>query len=109
MDIRPWGSMSTIVTFLYITYKRKLPAPIAKIMMMAILSDTLNLRSITTTEADRCTVALLREYCGVVDTDDLCSRQFQAKTDWIVNLGEKLLRPLFAAVSSEDGLDCEFG
>eukprot|EP00392_Amoebophrya_sp_AT5.2_P003509 g3514.t1 len=87
MDLRPWGSMSTIVTVLFLQYKRFLPPPVAKIMLMAVLSDTLNLHSVTTTEPDRQIVALLSAYGQVPNPDGLARMQFQKKTDYIVNLG----------------------
>lgn len=87
MDLRPWGSMSTIVTVLFLQHRRYLPAAIAKVLLMAVLSDTLNLQSVTTTDADRQVVALLSSYSSVENPDDLARTQFQAKTDWIVNLG----------------------
>jgi len=87
MDIRPWGSMSTIVAYLFLAHQRRLPQEIAKILLMAILSDTLSLRSVTTTDADRETVALLARFAQVDDPDELARKQFQAKTDWIVTMG----------------------
>ena len=87
VDMRPWGSMSSIIAILFITYKKHLPKPLAKLLLMAILSDTLDLRSVTTTDADCEIVTLLCRYAGVGDHDALASEQFQAKTDWIVNLG----------------------
>ncbi|CAD7932726.1 unnamed protein product [Amoebophrya sp. A120] len=87
MDLRPWGSMSTIVTVLFLSHKKFLPPKIAKLLLMAVLSDTLNLQSITTTEPDRQVVALLSSYGKVPDPDKLARQQFQKKTDFIVNLG----------------------
>jgi inorganic pyrophosphatase/exopolyphosphatase len=111
MDLRPWGSISTIVAILFIRHKKTLPKPLAVLLLHAILSDTLNLRSVTTTEADRGMVALLSSFGGISNTkkvdeadelnaglsktaayqeteiDLLAKRQFQAKTDWIVALG----------------------
>ena len=111
MDLRPWGSISTIIAVLFIRHKKTLPKPLAVLLLHAILSDTLNLRSITTTEADRGMVALLSSFGGISNTkkvdetdelnadlsktaayqeteiDLLAKRQFQAKTDWIVALG----------------------
>lgn len=105
MDLRPWGSMCTIVGYLFLVHRQPLPKPLAVLMLQAILSDTLNLRSITTTEADRSMVALLTAWSGIghpsgrqpslssndlyVDEaiDILAKQQFQAKTSWIVALG----------------------
>jgi inorganic pyrophosphatase/exopolyphosphatase len=43
----------------YLRMGRMIPVPIAKLMMSAILSDTLNLKSPTTTKADQFAVCLL--------------------------------------------------
>jgi len=87
MDVRPWGSMSTIVAHTYMTSDRPMPKHIARILLCAIISDTLNLRSVTTTSADRMLVTLLSVLGEVDDVDELASRMFKAKTQWIVNLG----------------------
>eukprot|EP00397_Hematodinium_sp_SG-2012_P015809 GEMP01016110.1.p1 GENE.GEMP01016110.1~~GEMP01016110.1.p1 ORF type:complete len:510 (+),score=115.68 GEMP01016110.1:175-1704(+) len=87
MDVRPWGSMSTIVTHLYIRTGASLKPPIAKILLLAILSDTLNLVSVTTTNADRFAVSVLVGYLGLTSVEQLAKDMFHAKTRWIVNLG----------------------
>lgn len=60
---------------------------IARLLLCAILSDTLNLRSGTTTPADRFSVALLSSFAEVEDLDELAMSLFTAKTNWIVGLG----------------------
>lgn len=103
MDLRPWGSMSTIVGYLFVSHRRALPKPLAVLLLQAILSDTLNLRSVTATDADRSMVALLHNYGGIgkaninmmqskgiyqdSQIDFLSKKQFQAKTNWVVALG----------------------
>ena len=44
IDVRPWGSMSSIVAHLYIRNNAPMPQGVARILMCAILSDTLNLQ-----------------------------------------------------------------
>jgi inorganic pyrophosphatase/exopolyphosphatase len=111
MDLRPWGSVSTIIAILFISHRKVLPKPLAILLLQAILSDTLNLRSVTTTDADKGMVALLSTYGDISNTrrvagapdistdlashavyqeteiDLLAKQQFQAKTDWILALG----------------------
>ena len=101
MNLMPWGSMSTIVGYLFVSHRRALSKPLAVLLLQAILSDTLNLRSVTTTNADRSMVALLHGYGGIgnakliqsvglyqdAEIDFLSKKQFQAKTNWIVALG----------------------
>ena len=80
VDIRPWGSMSTILAHTYATHGVKLPKSVAGLLLSAILSDTLNLRSPTTTDWDKKMVALLVQYCGVDDVNVMCAAQFKAKS-----------------------------
>ena len=80
IDIRPWGSMSTIVAHTFLTHKRRPPKDVAGMLLSAILSDTLNLLGPTTTEWDRLMVAVLADICGVNDIQLLASRQFKAKS-----------------------------
>lgn len=63
---RPVGSTSTIVANLYRESRVALTKPIASILLCGILSDTLVLRSVTTTEADRETAEYL---CDITDLD----------------------------------------
>ncbi len=59
IDIRPWGSMSTIIAHTFLTLRRRPKTSTAGMLLCAILSDTLNLQSPTTTEWDRLMVAVL--------------------------------------------------
>ena len=52
IDIRPWGSMSTIIGHTFLTHQRRPPNSVAGVLLCAILSDTLNLQSPTTTECE---------------------------------------------------------
>lgn len=87
IDLRPWGSMSSIVAHLYVRSNAHMRPEIARLLMCAILSDTLNLQSVTTTDADRFAVALLAKMGEVQDPDQVARLMFRAKTSWIVNLG----------------------
>uniref|UniRef100_A0A7S2YRH8 DDH domain-containing protein n=1 Tax=Entomoneis paludosa TaxID=265537 RepID=A0A7S2YRH8_9STRA len=86
MDIRPWGSMSTIIAHTFLTHKRAPPKPIAGMLLCAILSDTLNLLGPTTTEWDRLMVAVLSDIAEVNDIQLLASRQFKAKSRELASL-----------------------
>lgn len=87
MDLRPWGSMSSIIAHSFIRSNRPMPKSICRILLGAILSDTLNLQSVTTTKADKMMVTFLAIMGEVDDYDELARRMFRAKTEWIVNLG----------------------
>jgi manganese-dependent inorganic pyrophosphatase len=80
VDIRPWGCMSAIIAHSFLMYKRYLPKRVGGMLLSAILSDTLNLKSPTTTEWDRRIVAMLVQYVGVEDINELAAKQFRAKS-----------------------------
>merc|ERR1711862_750331 len=79
--------MSSIIAHMYVRNNAFMKPKIARILMCAILSDTLNLQSVTTTNADRFAVALLAKAGEVDDPDQVARLMFRAKTNWIVNLG----------------------
>uniref|UniRef100_A0A7R9W198 inorganic diphosphatase n=1 Tax=Pseudictyota dubia TaxID=2749911 RepID=A0A7R9W198_9STRA len=86
IDIRPWGSMSTIIAHTFITHGRRPPKHIAGMLLCAILSDTLNLQGPTTTDWDRLMVAVLDDIAEVDDIQLLASQQFKAKSKELANL-----------------------
>ena len=86
LDIRPWGSMSTIVAHTYFSMGRRPSKPIAGMLLCAILSDTLNLLGPTTTEWDKMIVALLAEIAEIDDINFLASQQFKAKSKELATL-----------------------
>ena len=80
VDIRPWGSMSAILAHSYAVHEHFLPKPIAGMLLSAILSDTLNLRSPTTTKWDERMVSMLVQYLRIKDVNELAAQQFRAKS-----------------------------
>lgn len=86
IDIRPWGSMSTIIAHTYLTHGRRPPTSVAGMLLCAILSDTLNLMGPTTTEWDRMMVAVLADLTEVDDIQLLASQQFKAKSKELAGL-----------------------
>ena len=67
IDIRPWGSMSTIIAHNFAILGRRPTKATAGMLLCAILSDTLNLQGPTTTEWDRLMVAVLVKIAKVDD------------------------------------------
>jgi len=119
VDIRPWGSMSSIIAHSFVMLKKALPKQIAGLLLCAILSDTLNLRSPTTTPWDRKVVSMLVQYAGVEDVNLLCAMQFKAKSRSLAAMsahslcagdlkqfklgkGEKPVRVAFSVVETTD-------
>jgi inorganic pyrophosphatase/exopolyphosphatase len=86
MDVRPWGCMSTIVTHSFLRSAKPIPVDVARLMLCAIMSDTVNLASPTTTPADRYIVPLLCSFCEEDDHNKLAQELFKAKTAWFVTL-----------------------
>lgn len=80
VDIRPWGSMSSILAHTYAVHEIHLPMNIAGLLLSAILSDTLNLRSPTTTKWDERMVSMLVQYMNIDDVNVLAAAQFRAKS-----------------------------
>ncbi|KAJ1414298.1 hypothetical protein B484DRAFT_454846 [Ochromonadaceae sp. CCMP2298] len=91
IDIRPWGSMSTIIAHTFITMNRRPSKATAGMMLCAILSDTLNLQGPTTTEWDRMMVAVLVELAEVENVQELASEQFKAKSSELAGLSADAL------------------
>lgn len=79
IDVRPWGSACTILAFDFFYMHCTPTKPIAGMLLSGILSDTLNLKSPTTTEPDRIMVATLARLAGVEDINKLANMQFKAK------------------------------
>eukprot|EP00929_Paragymnodinium_shiwhaense_P056780 TRINITY_DN28431_c0_g1_i1.p1 TRINITY_DN28431_c0_g1~~TRINITY_DN28431_c0_g1_i1.p1 ORF type:complete len:537 (+),score=107.40 TRINITY_DN28431_c0_g1_i1:71-1612(+) len=87
LEFRPWGSMSSIIAHLYVRSNAWMKPEVARLLMCAILSDTLNLQSVTTTNADRFAVCLLAKIGCVENPDQTARLMFRAKTNWIAGLG----------------------
>ena len=88
IDIRPWGSCCTIVAHTFLRIRKEIPKKTAGILLSGILSDTLNLRSPTTTNHDKLVVAVL---ASLVDLDQeaidsLADQQFAAKSSALLHI-----------------------
>lgn len=82
VEIKPWGSACTIIAKNYfLRNKRQIPQGIAGLLLGGILSDTLNLRSETTTKHDREMVVHLAEVAGIEDIDEIALNMFKAKSN----------------------------
>jgi inorganic pyrophosphatase/exopolyphosphatase len=86
IDIRPWGSMSTIIAHTFMTLNKRPKKTTAGMLLCAILSDTLNLQGPTTTEWDKLMVAVLVELADVDDVQFLATQQFKAKSSELADL-----------------------
>ena len=81
-DARPLGSTATIIWLRYRNYGLVPEQQIALVMMGAILSDTNNLKSATTTFADREALKVLSEIAGISDTNAFYQEMYKASISY---------------------------
>jgi len=77
---QPVGCTCTVLLEMYKTNNVDLPKDIAGGMLCAILSDTVNFKSPTCTDADKAAVAELLTITGVTDQDALFMEMLKAKS-----------------------------
>ncbi len=77
---KPVGCTGTVLLEMYKSNNIDLPREIAGGMLCAILSDTVNFKSPTCTDADKAAVAELLEITGVSDQDALFMEMLKAKS-----------------------------
>ena len=91
--IWPVGCSATIVYNMYKFHNQTPESTVAKLMMGAIISDTVNFQGPTTTELDKVAAKELAEIAGVDDIDTFATAQFDAKSDIkLVPAAELILR-----------------
>jgi len=91
--IWPVGCSATIVYNMYKFYNQKPETAVAKMMMGAIISDTVNFQGPTTTDIDKVAAKELAEIAGVADLEAFANAQFDAKSDIkLVPAAELILR-----------------
>ena len=77
----PLGACTTIVYLKFKQYGLDIPDELVGLMLSAILSDTVGLRSSTTTDKDRQAVTELAAEAGIGDVDTLTMDIFRAKSN----------------------------
>src|SRR3989344_6114062 len=75
------GSTTTIVFLKFKQYNLTINQDLAKLMLCAVLSDTVGLKSGTTTDKDRSAVTDLSKIAGITDIDGLTLEIFKAKSN----------------------------
>jgi len=86
IDVRPWGSMATIIAFNFLVERKPLAPNLAKLLLSAIVSDTLALKSPTSTDVDALIIAILTKLSGVEDINQYAKAQFKAKSQQVNEL-----------------------
>jgi len=81
ITIKPWGSTATILADMFIRDKRPVTKELASLLLGAIVSDTLALRSPTTTDKDRELAGVLQKIAGIEDMETFAKDMFVAKSD----------------------------
>jgi len=79
--VLPVGSSNTIAWQLFTQNKLAISTDLSKLMLCAILSDTVGLKSSTTTEKDKQAVASLQQTSGISDLEALTLEIFKAKSN----------------------------
>lgn len=77
---QPVGCTCTVLYEMYKNNNIDLPKEIASAMLAAILSDTVNFKSPTCTDADKAAVGALKDLTGLTDTDGLFMDMLKAKS-----------------------------
>jgi len=80
LEIRPYGSCSTLASLKYFEANRPLDPSLAGLLLAGILSDTLNLSSPTTTTFDREAVHRLQKLARITDRDIFAQQMFYEKS-----------------------------
>ncbi|MCK8617139.1 manganese-dependent inorganic pyrophosphatase [Fructobacillus sp. M158] len=88
---KPWGSVSTILYYEYKQAGLTIPAAIAGLMASGLISDTLLLKSPTTTDMDRQALPELAKIAGIDDIEAYGLGMLKAGTDLSKKTDEDLL------------------
>lgn len=92
IDIKPWGSTNTLIYHKFKTRSLTIPSDLAKLMLSAILSDTVGLKSATTHEKDREAVDALKVIAEINDLDALTLEIFKAKSNISALTPEEIIK-----------------
>lgn len=82
IHIRECGSTSTLVTEMIVQSGIEIPKNISSILLAAIIDDTLNLESPTTTELDTDMLYTLADISGIGDLKEFVEEIFSRKDQW---------------------------
>jgi len=78
---KDWGSTNTIAWQIMDLYKYPISKTLASLMLCAILSDTVNFKSVTTTNVDKQAAQALAKIADIKDIDQLALEMLKAKSD----------------------------
>ena len=78
---KPWGSTNTIIYYKFTRYNLSIHPTLAALMLSAILSDTVGLKSATTTNKDKQAAKELAKLANIKSLDSLTLEIFKAKSN----------------------------
>ena len=102
---QPLGCTSTIIYQMYQEQRVEIPKEIAGLLLSAIISDTLMVRSPTCTPLDKSVAKRLAEIADV-DIEDHAKKMFRAGSDFKNKTTEEIFYQDFKIFHTED---CDFG
>lgn len=102
---QPLGCTSTIIYQMYQEQRVEIPKEIARLLLSAIISDTLMFRSPTCTPLDKSVAKRLAEIADV-DIEDHAKKMFRAGSDFKNKTTEEIFYQDFKIFHTED---CDFG
>ncbi|CAH1850233.1 manganese-dependent inorganic pyrophosphatase [Convivina intestini] len=88
---KPWGSVATILYFELQAAQIEIPAQLAGLLLSGIISDTLLLKSPTTTDWDRQALPSLARLAGLDDVNSYGLAMLKAGTDLSTRSDQELL------------------
>lgn len=92
IDIKPWGSTNTIIYFKFKNKDLEINQKLASLMLSAILSDTVGLKSSTVTDKDKEAVIDLSKLANITDVEALTLEIFKAKSNISALTPEQIVR-----------------
>jgi inorganic pyrophosphatase/exopolyphosphatase len=100
VDIKPWGSTCTILTWQFVFYGITIPPSVAKGLLCGIISDTINLE-VNTTPYDTQAVDILRNAANMslADVQTLAIGLISAGSDYTGMTPEQILQNDYKAVT----------
>lgn len=90
--VLPLGSSNTVAWYLFQEFHFVIEPLLAKLMLSAILSDTVGLKSSTTTDTDKKAVADLSILAGITDIETLTLEIFKAKSNVAMLSDEQVIK-----------------
>ncbi len=103
VDIRPWGASASLVTDLFIKAGIEIDAKLAKLLLAAILVDTVITKSPTCTDKDKELIAYLSDKSGESDWNAFGMEIFKVRSDISELSDEAIIRSDYKDFAMKSG------